>query len=72
MMRRTIDILSVRGLILPSVRDFQRHVGRFIVSGILFAILDSLVLGPTFAFLFTVTVRWGGDRAKLDVRPEPE
>jgi membrane-anchored glycerophosphoryl diester phosphodiesterase (GDPDase) len=61
-MRKTNDILSVRGLILPSIRDFHRYLGSFIVSGILFAILNWLVLGPTFAFLFTLMVRWGGDR----------
>jgi glycerophosphoryl diester phosphodiesterase len=61
-MPRTADILSVRGLIFPSIRDFHRHLSRFIVNGILFAILDSLVLGPTFAFVFTLMVRWGGDR----------
>jgi len=61
-MRQTNDILSVRGLILPSIRDFHRHLGRFIVGGILFSILNSLVLGPTFAFLFTLMVHWGGDR----------
>jgi len=61
-MRPTEDILSVRGVILPSIRDFHRHLGRFVVNGIFFAILDSLVLGPTFAFVFTLMVRWGGDR----------
>ncbi len=61
-MRRTEDILSVRGLILPSIRDFRRYLGSFIVNGIFFAILESLVLGPMFALLFTLMVRWGGDR----------
>ena len=54
--------MNVRGLILPSIRDFRRYLGSFIVYGIFFAILESLVLGPTFAFLFTLMVRWGGDR----------
>ena len=61
-MRGKEDILSLRGLIFPSIRHFRRHLGSFIVTGIFFAILDSLVLGPTFAFLFTLMVRWGGDR----------
>jgi glycerophosphoryl diester phosphodiesterase len=61
-MRRKEDILSVRGLLLPSVRHFHRYLGSFIVNGIFFGIIDSLVLGPTFAFLFTLMVRWGGDR----------
>ena len=61
-MRQSADILSVRGLILPAIGDFRRYLGSFVVYGILFAILNALVLTPAFVFLFTFMVRWGGGR----------
>ena len=59
-MQRTPSPLSVRGLILPAMGDFNRHRGSFVVFGILFGILNSLILVPAFALVFALVVRWGG------------
>jgi glycerophosphoryl diester phosphodiesterase len=59
-MPTTRKVLSVRGLIVPSILDFCRYVSRFIAYGILFAMLNSLVLAPTFAFVFSLILHWGG------------
>jgi glycerophosphoryl diester phosphodiesterase len=56
------ESLSVRGVVLPSIGDFHRYVGSFVINGILFSILNTLVLGPLFTLTFAGLVRWGGDR----------
>jgi glycerophosphoryl diester phosphodiesterase len=61
-MRSIEDTLTLRGVIVPSIRDFRRYLGSFVVNGTFFGLLNSLVLGPTFAFLFALMVRWGGDQ----------
>lgn len=61
-MHPTEESLSVRGLIVPAIGDLRRHLGSFVIYGIFFAVLNSLVLAPTFAFLFALMVTWGGDR----------
>lgn len=61
-MRRPEHCLSVRGLILPSIRDLGRHLGSFTAYGILFFFFNSLLLTPAFTFLFALLIRSRGDR----------
>jgi glycerophosphoryl diester phosphodiesterase len=59
-MRSTTNELSVRGLILPAIGDFRRYGRSLIFFGILFGVVNSLVLAPAFALVFTFVVRWSG------------
>ena len=53
--------LTVRGVVDPAIRDFQRHAGTFVAYGILLKILNAAVIAPLLALLYAGIVRWGGD-----------